>query len=389
MNQIAMEFVRFVRDKYKKPEGVIPLHEPVFAGNEKKYLIDCVDSTFVSSVGEFVTRFEKMLAEFTGVKYAIATMNGTAALHAALILAGVKRDDEIITQPLSFIATCNAITYCGAEPVFVDVDIDTMGMSAKSLKLFFEQQTRRAKGGCYNKVTGKRISAVVPMHTFGHPCRIDEIALLCAEHRVALIEDAAESLGSFYKDKHTGTFGGTGVISFNGNKTITTGGGGAILTKSEDIAVKAKHITTTAKLSHPYEYVHDMTGFNYRLPNINAALGCAQMEKLREMLATKRLLADMYKDFFASKGVAFVTEPEFAHSNYWLNGIIFEKKMERDKFLMETNDAGIATRPVWKLMTELSMYAKAQRAEINNAKWLEERVVNIPSGVTPDRLAPL
>ena len=372
--------VQFIQEIYDTKD-FLPLHEPVFFGNEKKYLNECIDSTFVSSVGKFVDQFEQMVAEYTGAKYAVATVNGTAALHIALKLVGTDENCEVITQPLTFIATCNAISYCNAKPIFVDVDRDTVGLSPESLKTFLEHETVQKDGACYNKTTGKKIIAVVPMHTFGHPCRIDEIAAICDEHNIVLVEDAAESLGSYYKDRHTGTFGKIAAFSFNGNKTITTGGGGMIITDDEALAKHAKHLTTTAKIPHPYEYIHDEIGYNYRLPNLNAALGCAQMETLDDILKSKRELAGQYMDFFAKQNMRFVTEVQDAKVNYWLNAIILKDKEERDLFLKETNDNGVMTRPIWALMNRLEMFKECQSADLSNAIWLEERVVNIPSGV--------
>lgn len=374
------EVIKFIREIYHTSD-FLPLHEPVFFGNEKKYLNECIDSTFVSSVGKFVDQFEQLMAAYTGANYAIATVNGTAALHIALKLIGVAEGEEVITQPLSFIATCNAISYCGAKPVFIDVDRDTMGLSPYSLLSFLQQYVEQREDGCYNKSTGSRISAVLPMHTFGHPCRIDEIAAICNDYSIPLVEDAAESLGSFYKGKHTGTFGQLGAFSFNGNKTITTGGGGMIVTNDEAFAKRAKHITTTAKVPHPYEFIHDEIGYNYRLPNINAALGCAQMENLAVILQKKRELATTYEKFFTDKDIQFVKEPENAMSNYWLNAVILKDKRNRDEFLQQMNGAGIMTRPIWQLMNRLEMFKHSLAEDLTNALWLEERVVNIPSGV--------
>ena len=370
--------IDFIRSLYQT-QDFIALHEPKFIGNEKAYLNDCIDTTFVSSVGKYVDWFEQLVAEYTGSKYAIATVNGTAALHVALKLVGVQRNDEVITQPLSFIATCNAISYCGAKPIFVDVDLDTLGMSPLSLKDFLSKNATKTPTGCINKITGKRIAGVVPMHTFGHPCRIDEIAQICNDFGIPLIEDAAESLGSYYQGKHTGTFGKLGAFSFNGNKTITTGGGGMIITNDEAIAKRAKHITTTAKQPHPYEFVHDEIGYNYRLPNVNAALGCAQMETLSQLLESKRLIANAYSKFFGDSNFEFIHEPVNTTSNYWLNALVLEDKQSRDNFLSELNDAGVMTRPLWRLMNQLTMFSECQSSDITNAKWLEERVVNIPS----------
>jgi len=374
------EIVNFIQKTYNTNE-FLPLHEPVFFGNEKKYLNECIDSTFVSSVGKFVDQFEKMLADYTGAKYAIAVVNGTAALHIALKLVGVDENTEVITQSLSFIATCNAISYCGAKPIFIDVDKDTMGLSPDSLSIFLKEHTDQRQEGCYNKKTGKKIAAVVPMHTFGHPCRIDEIAAICKQYNIALIEDAAESLGSFYKGRHTGLFGQASSFSFNGNKTITTGGGGMIVTDDEALAKRAKHLTTTAKVAHPYEFIHDEIGYNYRLPNINAALGCAQMESLETILNNKQELALLYKNLFKAQGIEFVAEMPGANANYWLNAVILKDKPERDEFLKSTNEAGIMTRPIWQLMNKLEMFKSCQKGDLSNAEWLEERVVNIPSGV--------
>jgi len=370
--------VDFIRNLYLTTE-FIPLHEPKFVGNEKAYVLDCIDSTFVSSVGKYVDRFEQMMVDYTGAKYAVATVNGTAALHIALRLVGVNQGDEVITQSLSFVATCNAISYCGAMPVFVDVDRDTLGMSPGSLRSFLSINTVHTSAGCINKSTGRKISAVVPMHTFGLPCRIDEIAKVCEEFSVPLIEDAAESLGSYYQAKHTGTFGKLAAFSFNGNKTITTGGGGMIVTNDEALAKRAKHITTTAKQPHPYEFIHDEIGYNYRLPNINAALGCAQMESLPRLLESKRSIASVYKEFFSATNFIFVDELAEASSNYWLNALILEDKQARDVFLKELNEAGVMSRPVWRLMNELAMFHDCQCSDLSNAQWLEERVVNIPS----------
>lgn len=368
----------FIRSLYKTPD-FIPLHEPKFFGNEKAYVLDCIDSTYVSSVGKYVDRFERMVADYTGAKYAIATVNGTAALHIALKLAGVNQGDEVITQALSFVATCNAISYCGAKPVFVDVDKDTLGMSPDSLRAFLSKEASLSSTGCINNTTGRRIAAVVPMHTFGHPCRINEIAKICEEFGIPLVEDAAESLGSYYEGKHTGTFGKFGAFSFNGNKTITTGGGGMLITDDEALAKRAKHITTTAKLPHAYEFIHDEIGYNYRLPNINAALGCAQMEGLPRLLESKREVASAYAAFFSTLNMTFVLEPTQARSNYWLNALILEDKPARILFLQELNEAGVMSRPVWRLMNELAMFSDCQSSDLSNSKWLEERVVNIPS----------
>lgn len=375
------KIVEFVQDIYQT-KAFIPLHEPRFKGNEKKYLNECIDSTFVSSVGKFVDEFEKRIAEYTGAKYAIATTNGTSALHIALLLAGVQNDDEVITQPLTFIATCNAISYCNAKPVFVDVDLDTLGLSPSSLEKFLDVNCEIKNSQCINKSTGKVIKACVPMHTFGHPCRIDEIKELCDKWHIALVEDAAESLGSYYKGRHTGTFGKLGAISFNGNKIITSGGGGCIITDDEVLAKKAKHMTTTAKVPHRWEYTHDMIGYNYRLPNINAALLVAQLEQLELFLENKRELAQQYEKFFSDKAdIAFVKEPAQCRSNYWLHAVLLKDKKHRDEFLEFTNDNGVMTRPIWTLMNRLEMFKDCQCTDLSNAVYLEDRVVNIPSSV--------
>lgn len=374
------DIVDFIKSIFKTDE-FIPLHEPKFIGNEKKYLNECIDSTFVSSVGKFVDKFEKDFASYVGSKYAIATVNGTAALHISLLLAGVKDDDEVITQPLTFIATCNAISYCKAKPIFIDVDIDTMGMSPTSLKEFLEKNCEIIDDKCINKTTKKVIRACVPMHTFGHPCKIDEIKNICEKWKISLVEDAAESLGSYYKGKHTGTFGKISAFSFNGNKIITSGGGGVIVTDDEALAKRAKHITTTAKIPHSYEYVHDEVGYNYRLPNLNAALLVAQMENLDKFLSSKKDLATIYKEYFSSINIDFVEEPNDCSSNYWLQAIKLENKKQRDDFLEFSNSNKVMTRPIWKLCSELKMFEKCQKDELKNAKYLEERVVNIPSSV--------
>ncbi|MDC0893271.1 LegC family aminotransferase [Pseudomonadales bacterium] len=361
----------------------IPLHRPVFEGNERQYLIDCIDSNFVSSVGEKVIEFEGKVAEFTGSKHAIATVNGTAALHVAIELAGVCSGDEVISQALTFVATCNAISYSGAVPIFVDVDLDTMSLSPSSLKAFLEENAEKRASGTFNKLSGKRISACVPMHTFGFPCRIAEIVEICADWDIALIEDVAESLGSYVGNRHTGTFGSMATLSFNGNKVITTGGGGMIITNDSELAKRAKHITTTAKVPHPYEFVHDEIGYNYRMPNLNAALGCAQMERLNEILAIKTKLADQWGVFFDQNDVRFVRAIDENKANHWLNTLVLDSREERDNFLKFTNDNGVMTRPIWTLMSRLSMFKECQTDGLENSLWLEDRVVNIPSSV-PD-----
>jgi aminotransferase in exopolysaccharide biosynthesis len=374
------EIIHFIKSLYPS-EILVPLHAPRFTGNEKKYVVDAIDSTFVSSVGKYVDRFEEMICEITGAQYAIAMVNGTCGLHIALKLAGVQPGDEVITQSLSFVATANSIAHCGAKPIFLDVERETLGLGSTALESFLQVNAHIRENTCYNKTTGNRITACVPMHTFGHPCRIDEIAEICNHYHIALVEDSAESLGSLYKGKHTGTFGQFGIYSFNGNKTVTCGGGGAIVTNDETLAKKAKHITTTAKLPHPHEYVHDMTGYNYRLPNLNAALACAQLEQLNAFIENKRELARRYQDFFESLNILFIKEPEHAMSNYWLNAVIMSDRKIRDGFLKATNEVGVMTRPIWRLLNKLDMYKECQTDALENAKWLEDRVVNIPSSV--------
>ena len=373
--------IAFIRDLYGEKEAFIPLHAPTFAGNEKKYLEECIDTTFVSSVGKFVDLFEQKVAEYTAAKYAVVCVNGTNALHIALKLSGVEEGDMVITQPLTFIATTNAIVYAGAVPAFVDVDKDTMGLSPTSLERFLQDNAQLRNGTCYHKQTGRRIKACLPMHTFGHACRIEEILAICEHYHIAVVEDAAEAMGSYYKAKHLGTFAKIGAISFNGNKTITTGGGGMILTNDETIAHRAKHLTTQAKLPHAWEVVHDEIGYNYRMPNINAALGVAQLEQLDGFLVNKRATAEAYKAYFEKQGIAFFAERENEKCNYWLNAIILKDKEERNAFLTEANAQGVMSRPIWQLMNRLPMFVNSERGNLSNAEWLEARVVNIPSGV--------
>ena len=375
-----LSVIDFIRSIYSK-DKFVPLHEPIFAGNEKKYLSECIDSTFVSSAGKFVDKFEDKIAKYTGAKYAIATVNGTSALHISLLLANVDKNSEVITQPLTFVATCNAINYCNASPIFIDVDRDTMGLSPTSLRLFLKNNTTVKNKECINNKTSKVIKACVPMHSYGHPCRIKEIKEICDEYGIFLIEDAAESLGSFYEEKHTGTFGQLGTISFNGNKIITSGGGGCIITNNEVLKKKAKHLTTTAKVPHEWNFNHDMVGYNYRMPNLNAALLMAQLENLNNFIINKRNLAIKYENFFKDTECNFFKEPNDSKSNYWLNSIILKDKNQRDKFLKDTNSTGIMTRPIWTLMNKLPMFKNAQCDELKNSIWLFERVVNIPSSV--------
>lgn len=375
------KIVSFIKSLYPA-ENPVPLHAPRFSGNEKKYLVDCIDTTYVSYVGEYVSRFEEAIRQYTGAKYAVAVSSGTAALHVALLLADVAPGDEVITQPLTFVATANAISYCCAQPIFVDVERSTLGLDPGKLNDFLLDNTvLKSDDRCYNKITGRKIAACVPVHTIGHPARINQIVEICQRYRIPVVEDAAEALGSFYQGQHTGTFGELGILSFNGNKPVTTGGGGMIITNNEILAAKAKHLTTTAKKPHPWEFVHDEVGYNYRMPNINAAVGCAQMECFAGFLENKRHTAQMYYEFFQDIGMPFITEPVLARSNYWLNTVVLKDRQEREQFLDYATDKGVQTRPVWTLMPHLPMYRHCQSTLLENAQWLEDRLVNIPSSV--------
>ena len=374
------ETISFIQDTFQTKE-FIPLHEPRFRGNEKKYLIDTIDSTYVSSVGAYVDQFEENMQRITGTQKAIAVVNGTAALQVALRLAGVQSGDEVITQALTFIATANAIAYNGAVPVFIDVDLDTMGLSPVAVEEFLTEFGELREEGCYNKSTGKKIAACLPMHTFGFPVHLKELMAICDRWQIPVVEDAAESLGSEYHGQQTGSFGKLGIFSFNGNKTITSGGGGAIVTNDIEIGKHAKHLTTTAKRPHPYEFYHDELGYNFRMPNLNAALACAQLEQLDTMLASKRDLAALYIDFFKNKDVKFRTELPGTKVNYWLMCVELENKAARENFLKETNAGKVMTRPIWQLLFKLPMYANCQKDKQRNAEFLEERIVNIPSSV--------
>jgi perosamine synthetase len=372
--------IKIIKNQFKTEE-FIPLHEPRFNGNEKKYVLDCIDSTFVSSVGKYVDQFEKMVADYTGAKYAIATVNGTAALHIALLLSGVSENTEVITQPLTFVATCNAISYCNAFPTFIDINKETLGLCPEKLEHFLKHSTKKTSKGVINIHTKRIISACLPMHTFGHPAKIDQIVSLCTKYDIPVIEDAAESLGSTYKNQHTGSFGLFGTFSFNGNKTITTGGGGMIITNDEILAKKAKHITTTAKVPHRWDYFHDEIGYNYRLPNINAALGCAQMEQLGLFIKAKRQLATSYQDKLTQDLVSFFTEPKYCESNYWLNCLLFNDKNNRDIFLHMSNNNNVMIRPCWTLMNQLTMFQDCYNDDLSNSLSISDRLVNIPSSV--------
>jgi aminotransferase in exopolysaccharide biosynthesis len=374
--------INFVREQYGTDE-FIPLHAPVFRGSERALVLDAIESTFVSSVGAYVDRFEHDTATVCGSPRAVAVMNGTAALHISLVLAGVQRDDLVVTQSLTFVATCNAIAYCGAQPLFIDVDRSTMGLSPTALNAWLEEHAMIDDAGDCRTLDGhRRIRACVPMHTFGHPADLDALVTVCARWNLILIEDAAESLGSYYKGRHTGTFGRIGVLSFNGNKILTTGGGGMLLL-DEELGKRAKHLTTTAKIPHPYEFFHDEIGYNYRLPNLNAALGCAQLQQLPAFLESKRTLAQRYIQFFEGSDLQPIVEPEHCVSNYWLNGVICDSFVQRDALLKATNEAGVMTRPIWALMTRLPAHANALSGPQENAQWLESRVVNLPSSVLP------
>jgi len=373
------QILEFIRRYYNNPDGFISLHEPRFVGNEKTYVLDAIDSTFVSSVGKYVDRFEQMMCDYTGASYAIATVNGTAALHMSLILAGVRENDIVITQPLTFIATCNALTYLNAEPLFIDIDKDTLGLSPSKLSEFLEEATIIRNGECFHKDSGRRISACVPMHTFGHPANLDELLMVCQRHHIPLVEDAAESIGSTYKGKHTGTYGLVGAFSFNGNKTITSGGGGMIIVNDQKLAKLAKHLTTQAKVPHAWNFVHDQIGYNYRLPNLNAALACAQMELLDKFIHSKRHLAKSYRDFFLDSEIKYMDEPQDSYSNFWLNAVLFRDSFERDEFLKFSNERKIMTRPAWTLMNKLAMFRHCITGNLDNAIDIESRLVNLPS----------
>lgn len=373
--------IDFIKSLYGDQEFT-PLSVPKFIGNEKKYLEECIDTTFVSSVGKFVDRFEEDMAKYTVAKKAVVCVSGTNALHMSLILVGVERDDEVLTQALTFIATCNALSYIGAHPVFIDVDRSTMGLSPDAMKEWLVNNSEIRNGQCYNKNSGRRVKACIPMHTFGHSVRIEEIAAICNEYHIELVEDAAESIGSTYKGQHTGTFGKVGVLSFNGNKTITTGGGGMMLFQDEELASLAKHLTTQAKVPHRWEFRHDHIGYNYRMPNINAALGCAQLENLDKYIESKRQVAAEYEEFFKNiDDIEFFIDTPNTFSNYWLNAVIMKDKEAQIEFLQQTNDNGVMTRPIWELMNRLPMFEKCENDGLKNTIWFADRVVNIPSSV--------
>ena len=373
--------IEFVRDLYKSKD-FIPLHAPKFIGNEKKYVNETIDSTYVSSVGKFVDDFEEQVELFTGSVKAVATVNGTAALDVALNASGVKHNDLVITQALSFVATANAIYDIGAQPIFLDVSNTSLGLSPNAVSAYLEEFAELDKEGAFHKKTRQRIRAIVAMHTFGHPVELDELQALCKKWNIILIEDAAESFGSYYKGQHTGTIGQFGAISFNGNKIITTGGGGMVLCKTMDLGIQVKHVTTTAKVPHAYEFLHDEPGFNYRMPNINAALGCAQIEMIDTFLEQKREIAKQYSNFFSGTDFQFVKEPDYAKSNYWLNAVICPSLEARNNLIEETNQADVMTRPIWKLLNKLPMFSQSIRGDLSVSEKLEEQLVNLPSSPT-------
>jgi perosamine synthetase len=374
------EVIGFIKNQFDN-KAFIPLHEPRFLGNEKKYVVDTIDSTFVSSVGAYVDKFEVMMSSISGTNKSIAVVNGTSALQVALRLAGVNAGDEVITQALTFIATVNAIIYNGAAPIFIDVDIDTMGLSPNAVEAFLEEFGEMRDGICFNKKTNKKIAACMPMHTFGFPVHLGELLKVCNKWNLSLVEDAAEAIGSEYHSKSIGSFGKLGVFSFNGNKIVTSGGGGAIVTNDVELGIKAKHLTTTAKVPHLYEYVHDEIGYNFRMPNLNAALACAQLEQLSTFINSKRTLAQEYNSFFKSKGIYFRTELPQTKANYWLMCVELENKQERESFLKVTNENGVMTRPIWQLIFKSPLYSGFQKDSQINAMYLEDRIVNIPSSV--------
>jgi len=374
------EIIRYIRDKFGS-EDLIPLHAPHFNGNEKEYLENCIDSTYVSSVGPYVDKFEKLMSTITQTKKTTAVVNGTAGLQIALKLVGVEKNTEVLTQALTFVATANAIVYNNACPVFLDVDTDTMGLSPNAVRIFLEEFGELREDGCYNRKSGRRISACLPMHTFGFPVHLDELITICSFWKIPIVEDAAESLGSEYKGKSTGSYGEAAVFSLNGNKIVTSGGGGAITTNKIELGLKAKFLTTTAKQPHPFEYIHTEVGYNFRMPNLNAALACAQLEQLDLFLKKKRALAKSYQKFFKAKGIKFRTETKNTKANYWLMCVELENLKERNLFIDFTNSNKIMTRPIWKSMDLLPMYKNCQRDELINTRYLESRIVNLPSSV--------
>lgn len=375
------EILQFIRKTFHEPSDFIPLHAPYFGGNEKKYVLDTIESTFVSSVGAYVNRFEEMMKDITGAKHAIAIVNGTTALHLALVVAGVSPGDLVLTQSLTFIATVNAISHAGARPVFLDVDKDTMGLSPVALQSWLNENAEIRNRACYLKGSNQKIAACMPMHTFGFPLRIDEVADVCKQYHITLVEDAAESIGSYIGDTHTGNFGLLGAFSFNGNKTVTSGGGGCVVTNDDELGKLAKHLSTTAKKPHAYEFIHDAIGYNYRMPNLNAALACAQLEQLEAFLINKRELAAQYEKFFQEKTIEFIKERLGTTANYWLNTLLMPDSTIKESFLKYSNEHNVMTRPVWQLIHTSPMYSDAIKGPLTNSQWLAERVVNIPSSV--------
>lgn len=381
MSNMYNILIQFIRDRYSTLDQ-IPLHAPLFIGHERQYLLETINSTFVSSVGPFVDQFEQDMAAYTKSPKAVVTVNGTSALHMALMLAGVTADDYVLTQALTFVATGNAIRYCHAEPIFIDVDKTHLGLSPLAMDAWLEEHAYLdGRGHCRHKSDHRIIRACVPMHTFGHPVDLHALMEVCQRWQLHMVEDAAESLGSLYQGKHTGTFGLLGILSFNGNKIMTTGGGGMILCDTE-LGQRAKHLTTTAKLPHPYEFYHDALGFNYRMPNLNAALGCAQLEQLERFIEIKRDLAECYRQILKQTSLKFIAEPPQCRSNYWLNGVICADRFQRDELLKVTHEAGIMARPAWQLLSRLPMFMDAPKGPLLNSEWLVDRVVNLPSSVT-------
>lgn len=378
MSSTYSQLIEFVKSLYLK-EG-IPLHEPSFTGNEKNYVVDCINSTFVSSVGEYVKKVETSFSSYLSSKYAVALVNGTCALHLALTSEGVQHGDEVITQAFSFIATANAIAYTGAQPLFIDIEMSNLGLSSDALSKFLSENAYLdSDGNCINKKSNRRIKACIPMHTFGMPADINSLADICELWNIVLIEDAAEAVGSKVDNKFCGTFGKMGVFSFNGNKIITAGGGGLIVTNDEEKYLQLKHLSTQAKLAHPWEFDHDSIAFNYRMPNLNAALLLAQFEQLEKFIGAKRKLAKQYEAFFEGTNIAFVKEPVNSKSNYWINAIILSNKTERDSLLRMAHKSKVFMRPAWKLLADLPMYATCYNDGLENSRYLAERIVNLPS----------
>jgi perosamine synthetase len=381
----VVSLLKSVLNKGKEPAALhepVALHEPSFTGKEWEYVKDCLDTGWVSSKGQYVDKFEEKLVQYTGVKHAIAVVNGTAALHICLKLAGVEQGDEVLLPALTFVAVANAVCYCGAIPHFIDSDIQSLGVNPDKLHDYLSEITFIRNGLCYNKQSMRPVKAVIAMHTFGHPVDLDPLLEVCKKYRLELIEDAAEALGSYYKNRHVGCLGKLSALSFNGNKIVTTGGGGAILTNDSNLAKLAKHLSTTAKLPHPWAFVHNQVGYNYRLPNINAALGCAQMEQIDKFVQSKRSLAQKYRQAFTGvQGIAFFREPTYARSNYWLNVLLLDEENAalRDSLILETNNQGILTRPAWVLMNKLKMFQSCPHMNLSMAESLEQRIINIPS----------